>query len=82
MIAFFGKYAAALLIPNLSLQDRMFLGLSMIPRGEVGLIFAELGRISGVLDNEIYSILVLVVVVTTLLPPLILKYFYEVKESP
>jgi Kef-type K+ transport system membrane component KefB len=76
-MAFIGKYAAALLVPGMNLKDKTFLGLSMIPRGEVGLIFAELGRTTEVLDNEIYSILVLVVVVTTLLPPIVMKYFFK-----
>jgi len=78
-MAFIGKYAAALLVPGMNLKDKTFLGLSMIPRGEVGLIFAELGRTTDVLDNEIYSIMVLVVVVTTLLPPIIMKYFFKPK---
>ncbi len=76
-MAFIGKYAAALLVPEMNLKDKTFLGLSMIPRGEVGLIFAELGRTTEVLDNEIYSILVLVVVVTTLLPPILMKYLFK-----
>jgi Kef-type K+ transport system membrane component KefB len=76
-IAFMGKYLAALLVPATSLHDKFFLGLSMIPRGEVGLIFAELGRVANVLDNEIYSILVLVVVMTTIVPPIMMKYFFK-----
>ncbi len=76
-LAFAGKYLAAVIVPNLPLKERTLLGLSMIPRGEVGLIFAELGYTTGTLDNEIYSTLVLVVVVTTLLPPILLKYYYK-----
>jgi Kef-type K+ transport system membrane component KefB len=78
-MAFIGKYTAALLVPDMGLKDKTFLGLAMIPRGEVGLIFAELGRATEVLNNEIYSILVLVVVVTTLLPPIIMKYLFKPK---
>ncbi len=77
LMAFIGKYTAALLVPGMGLKDKTFLGLSMIPRGEVGLIFAELGRATETLNNEIYSILVLVVVVTTLLPPIMMKYFFR-----
>ncbi len=77
VMAFAGKYMAALLVPHVNLKEKTFLGLAMIPRGEVGLIFAELGRTTNVLNNEIYSILVLVVVVTTLLPPLMMKYFFK-----
>ncbi len=77
LMAFVGKYSAALLVPGMGLKDKTFLGLSMIPRGEVGLIFAELGRTTEALNNEIYSILILVVVVTTLLPPIMMKYFFR-----
>ncbi len=76
-LAFAGKYLAAIFVPDLGLKDRTLLGLSMIPRGEVGLIFAELGHTTGTLNNEVYSTLVLVVVITTLLPPILLKFYYK-----
>ena len=49
----------------------------MIPRGEVGLIFAELGRVSGILTNEIYAGMIIVITLTTFLPPFIMKWFYR-----
>ncbi len=49
----------------------------MIPRGEVSLIFAELGRVSGVFDNELYAGLIVVITLTTLVPPLALRWFYR-----
>lgn len=52
------------------------IGLAMVPRGEVGLIFAQLGRSSGILGNEIYAALVIVIALTTLLPPFLIKAFY------
>jgi len=70
-----GKLVGALLIKE-SLPARWMIGLAMIPRGEVGLIFSELGRISGIFSNEIYAGLVIVIALTTLLPPLIMKWFY------
>jgi len=48
----------------------------MIPRGEVGLIFTELGRVSGIFNNEIYAGMVIVIALTTLLPPFVMKWFY------
>lgn len=56
---------------------RIAIGLAMVPRGEVGLIFAELGRSTGILTPEVYAGLILVVALTTLLPPFALKYFYR-----
>jgi len=50
--------------------------MAMIPRGEIGLIFAELGRVSGIFNNEIYAGMVIVIAFTTLLPPFIMKWFY------
>ena len=63
-------------VKNLSPKDKSFLGLSMVPRGEIGLIFAELGKVAGVLNDEVHSILIFIVVITTLLPPIILKILH------
>ena len=49
----------------------------MIPRGEVGLVFAELGREAGILDNGIYAGLILVIAATTLFPPFAVKFIYS-----
>ena len=56
---------------------RWVIGLAMIPRGEVGLIFAELGRVSGIFNNEIYACMLIVIALTTVFPPLVMKWFYE-----
>lgn len=53
------------------------IGLAMVPRGEVGLIFAELGRASGIFSNEVYAAMVIVIALTTLLPPFVMKWFYR-----
>jgi len=73
--AIVGKLVGALFIKE-SLAARCMIGLAMIPRGEVGLIFAELGRVSDIFSNEVYAGLVIVIALTTLLPPLIMKWFY------
>jgi Kef-type K+ transport system membrane component KefB len=51
--------------------------LAMVPRGEVGLIFAELGRAAGVFDGETYAAMVLVIGYTTLFSPFWIKLFYR-----
>ncbi|MGI8663841.1 MAG: cation:proton antiporter [Acidimicrobiales bacterium] len=53
--------------------DKALIGLGMLPRGEVGLIFATLGLQNHVLDNDLYAALLLVVLVTTLATPQLLK---------
>jgi len=70
-----GKFVGAFVIRE-SWASRIIIGVAMIPRGEVGLIFAELGRESGVLENETYAALIIVIVLTTLLPPFVMKWFY------
>jgi len=47
-------------------------GWGMVPRGEVGLIFAVAGQKLGVLDDAMFSIIVIMVILTTLLTPPIL----------
>ena len=46
----------------------------MIPRGEVGLIFASIGLAQGVLDDELYGALLLVVLLTTVVTPPLLRW--------
>ena len=60
-------------------MNRRVVAFGMMPRGEVTLIFASLGadlRVRGVpvFDGTVYSALVAVVVVTTLLTPVLLKW--------
>jgi Kef-type K+ transport system membrane component KefB len=45
----------------------------MIPRGEVGLVFAAFAAANGVFAGETYSALVMVVLLTTLVGPILLK---------
>jgi Kef-type K+ transport system membrane component KefB len=52
--------------------NRLVVGVGMIPRGEVGLIFAATGKALGVVTPQMYAIIVIVVVFTTLLPPPVL----------
>src|SRR5688572_6580978 len=56
--------------------DKPLIGLGMLPRGEVGLIFATIGLQSGVLGDNLYAALLLVVLVTTLVTPQLLKLRY------
>jgi Kef-type K+ transport system membrane component KefB len=74
-IAVAGKLAGAWLIRE-SRYTRWAIGMAMVPRGEVGLIFAELGRVSGIFNNEVYAGIVIVIALTTLLPPFFMKWFY------
>ncbi len=76
VVAIVGKLAGGLVVPE-NHYSRIAMGLAMVPRGEVGLIFAELGRISGIFDNEVYAGVVIVVAYTTLLSPFWIKLYYR-----
>ncbi len=75
ILAMLSKLVGAFLIRE-SMHFRWAVGLAMIPRAEVGLIFAELGRLSGVFDNDVYAVMIITIAATTILPPFILKWFY------
>ena len=47
-------------------------GLAMVPRGEVGLVFASTASALGVFDQTLYSVVTLVVMATTFLTPPVL----------
>ncbi len=76
LVSVVGKMLFPFFLKTLSLQKKIIVGLSMVPRGEVGLIFAEIGRAADIFDNEIYTALIVVIVLTTVLPPLLIKTAY------
>lgn len=49
--------------------NKLLVGVALVPRGEVGLIFAQLGLAAGVLTKERFGALMLMIVVTTFLTP-------------
>jgi Kef-type K+ transport system membrane component KefB len=58
------------------------IGVGMIPRGEVGLIFAQLGLSTGVFDRPLFSALVVTVMATTFLAPPLLKVMFRPPPAP
>lgn len=72
VVAVVGKIVAAVGMGRAP-GDRLLVGLGMIPRGEVGLIFATIGLQQGVFDEGMYASVLLVVLVTTVVPPPLLR---------
>jgi len=58
----------------------MRVGIGMISRGEVGLIVAGVGVTAGVLTSEVYSTIVIMVAVTTIITPIWLKMEYRKEQ--
>ena len=78
LAAIVGKQACALGVLEKG-ADRVAVGLGMIPRGEVGLIFASIGGTlflhgERVVDDVIFSAVVMMVVITTMLTPPLLVW--------
>ena len=57
--------------------DKALIGIGMLPRGEVGLIFAGIGLAGGVLTDDVYAALLVVVLATTLVTPPLLRWRIE-----
>ena len=71
-VAVIGKVVAGLGVKR-GRADRLLVGIAMIPRGEVGLIFASIGLSQGYLDARSHSILVVVVMISTVISPAIIR---------
>jgi Kef-type K+ transport system membrane component KefB len=76
--AIIGKQACGLGVVTRGV-DRLSVGIGMIPRGEVGLIFANVGlglRLGGepIMSRDVFSAVVVMVVVTTMITPPALKW--------
>jgi Kef-type K+ transport system membrane component KefB len=78
LVAIIGKQACAIGAIGRPL-DRLSIGIGMMPRGEVGLIFANIGlglSLAGqpVIDHSLFSAVVMMVIITTLATPPLLKW--------
>lgn len=62
--------------------DRLLVGIGMVPRGEVGLIFASLGLTAGVLQGKTHASLILVVLITTVVTPPALRWRLKHRPQP
>jgi Kef-type K+ transport system membrane component KefB len=62
-------------------KEKILVGISMVPRGEVGLIFASVGHSLGALNNDLFSIIVLVIIITTFISPPVIKYMLSEKNN-
>lgn len=77
LIAMLGKLFSGFFLRGESYLKKLIIGTAMIPRGEVGLVFANVGMSSGVLDDGIFAALILLIVITTLVPPVALRFVYQ-----
>ena len=74
-VAVVGKFLAGY-APFWFRGNKNVIGVGMIPRGEVGLIFAQMGLATGVFDPGLFSAVTLMVMVTTFIAPPLLKLLF------
>ena len=61
---------------NLGLRRAAQVGMGMVPRGEVGIIVAQIGLTMAVIDAELYGVVLFMAVATTVIAPPFLKMLY------
>ena len=76
VIAVIGKLASGFVVFWRKL-NRLAVGAGMVPRGEVGLIFAQLGLLGGILTQDVFSAILIMVMGTTLITPPVLKVLFS-----
>jgi len=79
VVAIFGKLVTGWTVFGQTSINRFAIGVGMIPRGEVGLVFAGIGAASGALDKPLQAAIIVMVILTTFLAPPFLRLAF--KES-
>lgn len=79
-VAILTKVVAGLFVPG-SWRERLAVGVAMVPRGEVGLIFAATAQTLNVFDDALYSTIVLAIIITTFVAPPILVHLVKGHKS-
>ena len=62
---------------RLGRMDAVRVGVGMIPRGEVGMVVAQIGLSLGVISRRVYDAVIFTVIATTLAAPPLLKMAYK-----
>lgn len=77
-VAILGKLVCGVFAKGM---DKKIIGIGMMPRGEVGLIFASIGKGIGVLDGALFSAIIIIVILTTFITPPALKWAFSRYEN-
>ncbi len=76
VVAVVGKYVSGYVVYEKGVR-KSIIGVGMIPRGEVGLIFAKVGLVHGVFKTDLFSAVTAMVILTTFIVPPLLKWMFE-----
>jgi Kef-type K+ transport system membrane component KefB len=82
IVAIIGKIVTGFAVFGQPGINRLAIGIGMIPRGEVGLVFAGVGSASGVLSESLDAAIIVMVILTTFMaPPLLRVVFRDSDEA-
>lgn len=84
LVAFVSKLVGSgfgALLGGMGRKSSLRMGIGMISRGEVGLIVAGVGVTEGILEPQLFSVIVLMILVTTLITPPLLRWTFDEKEA-
>ncbi|MEO1124907.1 MAG: cation:proton antiporter [Cyanobacteria bacterium J06639_16] len=80
-VAIIGKVVTGWAVFGQAGVNRLAIGVGMIPRGEVGLVFAGIGSASGVLSKPLEAAIIVMVILTTFLAPPLLQLTLKGQEA-
>jgi len=80
-VAIIGKVVTGLSVFGQPGINRLAIGVGMIPRGEVGLVFAGVGSASGALTESTEAAIIMMVILTTFIAPPLLRLVFQESES-
>ena len=80
-VAIVGKVVTGLSVFGQPGINRLAIGVGMIPRGEVGLVFAGVGSASGALSKATEAAIIMMVILTTFLAPPLLRFVFQESQS-
>jgi Kef-type K+ transport system membrane component KefB len=77
VVAIIGKVVTGLAVFGQPGINRLAIGVGMIPRGEVGLVFAGVGSTTGILDKPLNAAIIVMVIITTFIAPPLLRIVFD-----
>ncbi|NJK54228.1 MAG: cation:proton antiporter, partial [Leptolyngbyaceae cyanobacterium SU_3_3] len=81
VVAIIGKVVTGFTLWGQPQLNKLAIGVGMIPRGEVGLVFASFGATSGVLSESLQAAIVVMVIFTTFLAPPLLRVVFSQADA-
>jgi Kef-type K+ transport system membrane component KefB len=81
LVAILGKVITGFTLFGQNDLNKLSIGVGMIPRGEVGLVFAGVGSASGALSESMEAAIIMMVILTTFIAPPLLRLVFKEMET-